>query len=226
MLKPWSLRLDLAAQPVVWLDVERRKADPEPALSTVLHGDRLVTYVHDLNLRPAAEASGGGELAEFKPWSELVDETVALAEQGALIAGYSTAELQLLAAARPERAEWLDARYLNANAGPWFRKHRPSAYAELEAQLPKDAFRKKVGLTHFLSVPEVKYYVPKRLDDFSPAETLKRVREGLAKTGGSYGRLTEGTRLSWKNLIKYNQHDVRGMKHLTEFIRAQPQSPG
>jgi hypothetical protein len=218
MLKPWSARLDLQAQPIIWLDVERRKADPEPALSTVKRGSALITYVHDARLRPAALSSGGGELAEFRPWSAVVADVVQAAKGGALIAGYSLAELKLLQEAQPDMAELLDQRYLNANAGPWFRKHRPKVYAELEASLPPKAFMKRVGLTHFLSVPEVGYHVPNRLEDFRPAETLKRVREGLAKSGGSYGNLTQDVRIAWRNLIKYNQHDVKGMEHLTGYI--------
>jgi hypothetical protein len=218
MLKPWSIRLDLQAQPIVWLDVERRKADPVPALSTVKRGEALVTYVHDDRLRPAALSSGGGELAEYRSWPDLVADIVEAAKDGALIAGYSLAELKLLQEARPDLADMLEQRYLNANAGPWFRKHRPKVYAELEASLPPKAFMKRVGLTHFLSVPEVGYHVPNRLEDFSPAETLKRVRDGLAKSGGSYGNLTQDLRMAWKNLIKYNQHDVKGMEHLTGYI--------
>ena len=218
MLKPWSIRLDLQAQPIVWLDVERRKADLEPALSTVKRGEQVITYVHDTQLKPAALSSGGGELAQFLPWSDLVAGVLKEVQAGALIAGYSLAELNLLQAARPTDAEQLKQRYLNANAGPWFRKHRPKVYAELEASLPPNAFMKRVGLTHFLSVPEVRYHVPNRLDDFSPAETLKRVRDGLAKSGGSYGNLTQDVRIAWRNLIKYNQHDVRGMEHLTGYI--------
>lgn len=218
MLKPWSIRLDLQAQPIIWLDVERRKADLEPALSTVKRGEQVITYVHDPQLKPAAVSSGGGELAQFLPWDDLVARILKDVQAGALIAGYSLAELKLLQEARPTDAEQLEQRYLNANAGPWFRKHRPKIYAELEAALPPKAFMKKVGLTHFLSVPEVGYHVPNRLADFSPAETLKRVRAGLANSGGSYGGISQDLRLSWKNLIKYNQHDVKGMEHLTGYI--------
>jgi hypothetical protein len=218
MLKPWSIRLDIAAQPILWLDVERRKADVEPAMSTILHEGALTTYVHDERLRPAAESSGGGKLATYRPWSQTVEEILGIADKGVLIGGYSLAELKLLQEARPAQAEWLDDRYLNANAGPWFRKQRPELYAQLEATIPPDSFRKRVGLTHFLSVREVGYHVPNRLEDFSPAETIKRMREGLAKNGGSYGQLPEALRISWRNLIKYNQHDVKGMRHLAEFI--------
>lgn len=187
MLKPWSHRLDLTTQPVLWLDVERRKVDATPAMSTLMYTDGdLVTYVHDEQLRAAAEASGGGKLAEFRSWNETVEEVLGHAHDGELIAGYSQTELKLLQAARPAEAERLDAWYLNANAGPWFRKYRPEVYAQLEATIPADAFGKKVGLTHFLSVREVGYHVPKRLADFSPAETIKRMREGLAKTEGVY----------------------------------------
>ena len=218
MLKPWSIRLDMAAQPILWLDVERRKADVEPAMSTILHEGELVTYVHDERLRQAAESSGGGKLATYRSWAETVEEILGIADKGVLIGGYSLAELKLLQEARPAQAEWLEDRYLNANAGPWFRKHRPEVYAQLEATIPPGSFGKHVGLTHFLSVREVGYHVPNRLEDFSPAETIKRVREGLAKNGGSYGQLPEALRISWKNLIKYNQHDVKGMRHLAEFI--------
>ena len=63
MLKPWSHRLDLTTQPVLWLDVERRKVDATPAMSTLMYTDGdLVTYVHDEQLRAAAEASGHGSL--------------------------------------------------------------------------------------------------------------------------------------------------------------------
>ena len=218
MLKPWSIRQDISAQPILWLDVERRKADVEPAMSTILHEGALVTYVHDERLRPAAETSGGGKLATYRPWSQTVEEILGIADNGVLIGGYSLAELKLLKEARPAQAEWLDDRYLNANAGPWFRKQRPEVYAQLEATIPPDSFGKRVGLTHFLSVREVGYHVPNRLEDFSPAETIKRMREGLAKNGGSYGQLPEALRISWRNLIKYNQHDVKGMRHLAEFI--------
>jgi hypothetical protein len=218
MLKPWSIRLDLQAQPIIWLDVERRKADPEPALSTVKRGEQVITYVHDPQLKPAAVSSGGGELAQFLPWDDLVAGILKDVQAGALIAGYSLAELKLLQEARTADAEQLEQRYLNANSGPWFRKHRTKVYAELEAALPPKAFMKRVGLTHFLSVPEVGYHVPNRLEDFSPAETLMRVRDGLAKSGGSYGNLTQDLRKAWKNLIKYNQHDVKGMEHLTGYI--------
>jgi len=207
------------AQPSLWLDVERRKADVEPAMSTILHEGKLVTYVHDERLRPAAESSGGGNLATYRSWAETVEEIFGIADQGALIGGYSQAELKLLKEARPARAEWLDGRYLNANAGPWFRKHRPGVYAQLEATIPPDSFGKHVGLTHFLSVREVGYHVPNRLEDFSPAETIKCVREGLAKNGGWYGQLPEALRISWRNLIKYNQHDDKDMLHLAEYIR-------
>jgi len=218
MLKPWSIRLDIAAQPILWLDVERRKADLEPAMSTILHDGELITYVHDERLRPAAQSSGGGKLATYRTWSETVEEIMGIASNGVLIGGYSLAELKLLQEARPAQAEWLEDRYLNANAGPWFRKQRPEVYAQLEANIPPDSFGKRVGLTHFLSVREVGYHVPNRLEDFSPAETIKCVREGLAKNGGSYGQLPEALRISWRNLIKYNQHDVKGMRHLAEFI--------
>jgi len=45
MLKPWSIPLDMAARPILWLDVERRKADVGTALSTMLHEGKLVISI-------------------------------------------------------------------------------------------------------------------------------------------------------------------------------------
>jgi hypothetical protein len=90
-------------------------------MSTILHEDELSTFVHDERLRPAAQSSGGGKLATYRTWSETVEEILDIAEKGVLIGGYSLAELKLLQMARPAKSEWLEGRYLNANAGPWFR---------------------------------------------------------------------------------------------------------
>ena len=43
-------------RPVIWLDVEKRKADPEPALTTVVWAEGLKTYAHDPILAASARA--------------------------------------------------------------------------------------------------------------------------------------------------------------------------
>ena len=46
-------------RPIIWLDVERRKADIEPALTSVHWGDALTTYVHDPILAESAKFTEG-----------------------------------------------------------------------------------------------------------------------------------------------------------------------
>ena len=79
-------------RPVIWLDVEKRTADPEPALTSVLWAEGLKTYAHDAILAASAKARG----LEFLPWLELAMEVVRIAQTtNSLIAGYSIPERDL-----------------------------------------------------------------------------------------------------------------------------------
>ncbi|MEI6666486.1 MAG: hypothetical protein WCL53_10100 [Chloroflexota bacterium] len=87
--------------PVIWLDVERRKADTEPALTSVHWSDELTTYVHEPILRESAKA----RKLEFQPWPQLATAIVHSAiATNSLIGGYSIPERDLLMAACPEDA--------------------------------------------------------------------------------------------------------------------------
>ena len=152
-------------RPVIWLDVEKRTADPEPALTSVLWEDGLKTYAHDAILAASAKARG----LEFLPWLELAVKVVRVAQAtDSLIAGYSIPERDLLMKACPEQAEWIKANYLNANAAKWFKNHRPKLYAEACRTAGE---RRSPGLKDFLIQPAVGYPYKKYLLAVQPARS-------------------------------------------------------
>ena len=205
-----------STRPVIWLDVEKRKADPEPALTSVHWADGLKTYAHDEILAQSAKARA----LEFQPWSQLAAEIVRTAmATNSLIAGYSIPERDLLMTSRPEHAEWIKENYLNANAAKWFRNQRPALYAEACRTAGE---RRKPGLKDFLIQPAVGYPYKRYLLDVQPGAILGRMRKLLAKREGVHRELTNEARRDWTNLIEYNRQDVLGMIHVVGYVKAAP----
>jgi len=206
-------------RPVIWLDVEKRKADPEPALTTVVWAEGLKTYAHDAILAASAKARG----LEFQPWLELAAKIVEVAiATESLIAGYSIPERDLLMTACPEHAEWIKEHYLNANAAKWFRNNRPKLYAEACRMAGE---HRNPGLKDFLIQPAVGYEYKKYLLDVQPGSILGRMRKLLAKRAGVHRELTNEARRDWTNLIEYNRQDVLGMIHLVGVVKADAAEP-
>lgn len=202
------------ALPVIWLDVEKRKADAEPALTSVHWADGLKTYAHDAILAASAKARG----LESRPWAQLAAEIVRVAmATESLIGGYSIPERDLLMASCPEHAEWIKEHYLNANAARWFRNHRPALHAEACRTAGE---RRKPGLKDFLIQPAVGYPYKRYLLDVRPAAILGRMRKLLAKRDGVHRELTNEARRDWARLIEYNRQDVLGMIHLVGYVKA------
>ena len=200
-------------RPIIWLDVEKRKADTEPALTSVHCAGRLTTYVHDPILAQSAKAK---EL-EFLPWIQLATEVVGTAMATvSLIGGYSILERDVLVAARPENAEWIKDNYLNANAAKWFRNNKPKLYAEACRLAGENG---KPGLKDFLVQPAVGFRYQKYLRRVKPGSILRRMRELLAKRDGVHRELSKEAKRDWTHLIEYNRQDVLGMIHLVEFVR-------
>ena len=200
-------------RPIIWLDVEKRKADPEPALTSVHWADGLKTYAHEPILAASAKARG----LEFQPWGRLAAEIVRVAMvTESLLAGYSIPERDLLMAACPEQAEWIRENYLNANAAKWFKRHRPALHAKARRLAGE---RRKPGLKDFLLQPAVGYPYKRYLLDVKPGAILGRLRKLLAKRGGVHRELTNEARRDWTNLIEYNRQDVLGMIHVVAYIK-------
>jgi hypothetical protein len=206
-------------RPVIWLDVEKRKADPEPALTTVVWAEGLKTYAHDAILAASAKARG----LEFQPWAQVAAEIVRVArETESLIAGYSIPERDLLMKSCPEQAEWIKDHYLNANAAKWFRNHRPVLHAEACRTAGE---KRKPGLKDFLIQAAVGYPYKRYLLAVQPGSILGRMRKLLAKRDGVHRELTNEARRDWTNLIEYNRQDVLGMIHLVGYVQADAAEP-
>jgi hypothetical protein len=201
-------------RPVIWLDVEKRKADPEPAMTTVVWAEGLKTYAHDKILAASAKARA----LEFQPWAQLAAEIVRVArETESLIGGYSIPERDLLMESCPEHAEWIKEHYLNANAAKWFKNNRPKLYAEACRTAGE---HRNPGLKDFLIQAEVGYKYQKYLLDVQPGSILGRMRRLLAKRDGVHRDLTNEARRDWTYLIEYNRQDVLGMIHLVGYVKA------
>jgi len=83
--------------------------------------------------------------------------------------------------------------------------------------------RRRAGLKDFLSSPVSSYEYPKYMLRFSPAAALAYIRpqaeERLPR------RWTPAAKRKLCELLKYNEHDVRGMRHLTlEMMQVGPVS--
>lgn len=197
---------------IIWLDVEMRKADVLPALTSVLWAEGLMTYAHDAILAESAEA----RQLVFLPWKELASQVVQQAmASGSLIAGYSIPERDVLMAACPEHAEWIKENYFNVNAARWFRNNRPEIYAEA-CRLAGE--RRKPGLKNFLVQAAVGYPYKRYLLAVEPGAILGRLRRLLAKRDGTHRELTPEAKRDWARLIEYNREDVMGMRYLAEYV--------
>ena len=202
-------------RPIIWLDVEKRKADTKPALTSVHWGDALTTYVHDPILAESAKA----KKLEFQPWAQLAAEIVRTAmATNSLIAGYSISEQELLMSVCPEDAAWIKANYLNANAAKWFRNNRPELHAEACRRAGEWG---NPGLKDFLVQSAVGYHYKKYLLGVKPGAILDQVRTLLDTRNGVYCELTKSAKRNWTNLIEYNRQDVLGMIHLVDFVRSE-----
>ncbi len=200
-------------RPIRWLDVVKRKADPDPALTTDVWAERLKTYAHDTILAASAKARG----LEFQPWSELAKRIIEVAvTTESLIAGYSIPERDLLMKACPQHAEWIKEHYLNANSARWFKNRRPALYAEACRTAGE---KRNPGLKDFLIQPAVGYPYKKYLLKVQPGSILGRMRKLLAKRDGLHREFTNEARRDWTNLIEYNRQDVLGMIHLVGYVK-------
>jgi hypothetical protein len=217
MIKLLGQRFDLHAQPVIWLDLERTVKDAVPVMTSVLRHTGMETYVHDPHLELAADAKGLPIIDWTACYGSLAHEALSV---NALLVGYSDTELRFLQQAAPECAEDLEKRYLNANAGAWFRNNLPAIYDELYRKVRKEDPTAKPGLKDFIRHPAVGYDYPLHLRGFSPAAAINRMREQLGRKG-AYTTVAPGAKRAWSKLIQYNQQDVLGMKHLVEHTVAQ-----
>ena len=201
---------------VIWMDFEARSNEHPPRLVGMQTGGKFKQLIFHNSLESAADAKG----IEVVSWNNFLLNLSSLLNSGAFIAGYSAHERIILEKAfnllepamRPTQFN-----YINCNAKKWFKDRFPTEFAAMESAVGDFG---SVGLKQFLKIDRVRYHYPKHLSSFKPGTRLHQFEQQSLKHG-EYANWSKGSKRAWTNLLKYNEHDVRGMKHLTEWILAQ-----
>ena len=113
-------------------------------------------------------------------------------------------------------SEYLYKKYRNANllVKKFFKDERPRTYKNLLEKSKKDKvndLNRRVGLKDYLGVDYVKYDYPVDFECFSPAGTISEIEKAI--TNKKIKQATD----AFGKLIKYNEHDCIGMKHLIDY---------
>ena len=187
---------------------ERR---PDPALLGVLFGsddEQLEQVITDERLAPARVARR--ERTPVASASDAVGEIVAMAQvDGLRIAGWSFFDRERMIEARPDLAEAITARYVNALqvARPWRMKLHPDVRIERE-----DAYAARHTLDKYASLAG--YPRARALIDATPARWIRHTIGQLEANGGRYRHVTRSTKRDWYRLLEYNRHDLLALRHI------------
>ena len=135
-----------------------------------------------------------------------------------MIIAWSTHELKFLSESHPE----IETHYLNANklVMGWFKDNRKPTIKKLKAKIAEEKLfmKRNPGLKDLLQLDYVDYDYPKDLKGFSPSKEITRVRKQLTNQSGLYKNLSRGAKVALGKMIKYNEHDCMGMKHLINYV--------
>jgi len=210
-------------QYVLWLDVEMRKVDDEPALVGYIPIGTMLSNVRhvlcDPNLQDVAAFKGLPHVS----WGEFVCLVVVpVIEAGGLVAAYSEHERELIEEVlldldRPDMVDRM--LYLDCNAKESFRQHRLGELRRIRRVIQRRYDRGLItrkhrpGLKDFLMSNGTTYDYPKYLRDFSPASALCFIRPQARLRHPRFW--TRSAKRKFAELLTYNEHDVRGMKQLT-----------
>ena len=209
---PRSLTRDEARR-AIWLDFEGG-INKVPSLAGVLVEGRYSAII----LHPDFGSLAKTRKLVHKSFGDFVGDTLSTASQEErVIAAWSEHELNQM---KEFDDGILKKRYRNANKLVLnFFKPKPT-FKKLKKKVKKaDGWHKnKVGLKDLLGLEYIKYSYPDNLKSFSPSETISRMEGQLAQHGGNYRKVATGAKTAFTELIRYNKHDCRGMKHLIDYV--------
>ena len=202
------------AKSAIYLDFEGNKDKPPSFAGTVIDGEYQGTFLEE----------------EFKSVArhrkmflqDLPDFTAKLLRKAEtekrIIIAWSTHELDFLSESHPNIEEY----YLNANklVMKFFRDNRKRTIKKIKAKIDEEKLfmKRKPGLKDLLQLDYVDYNYPKAFVGFSPSKEITRVRKQLTNKSGLYKNLSRGAKVALGKMIKYNEHDCMGMKHLIEYV--------
>jgi hypothetical protein len=187
-----------------------RGQKPHPALLGVLvgaDGESFAQIITDERLAPARVAQAQTRAMNAP---DAVDALVAraVAEDRQIVA-WSVFDRDRMIDACPNRAEEIEARYVNALqvARPWGRTIHPSVRIEREGPLaPKHTLEKYAHLA--------RYPVPTGFATATPAKWIRHTLGQLRANAGRYRRTTPQTKRDWHKLLDYNRHDCLALRHI------------
>lgn len=183
---------------------------PHPALLGILtagdvpHFEQIIT---DERLAPANLASRSSRVtATPAAVGELLDRAIT---ESRLIVGWSYFDRDRLREARPDLANSIAERYVNALglARPWRRAIYPDYPIERE-----DLFAASHTLNKYARLAG--YPDAHRLVGAKPAQWIRHTLKQLAANDGLYRRTTPETKRDWHDLLEYNRHDCLALQHI------------
>ena len=212
---PRSLTRDEARR-AIWLDFEGG-INKVPSLAGVLVEGRYSAII----LHPDFGSLAKNRKLVQQTFENFVGDTLSTASQEErVIAAWSEHELNQM--------EGFDDRILKAcyrNANKLvlkFFKNKPT-FKKLKKQNKKDKAEGKrrnsnVGLKDLLGLDYIEYVYPSRFKSFKPAKTISQMDGQLAKHGGNYRRVATDAKRAFTQLIRYNEHDCRGMACMVDYV--------
>ena len=201
------------AKSAIYLDFEGNKDKPPSFAGTVIDGEYQGTFLEE-EFKSAARHRKMflQDLPGFTAKLLRKAET-----EGRIIIAWSTNELRILSKSHPNIEEY----YLDANklVKKFFKDNRKKTIKKIKAKIDGEkSFKKKPGLKDYLQLDYVDYNYPKAFNGFSPSKEITEVRKQLTNKSGLYKNLSRGRKLALGKMIKYNEHDCMGMKHLIEYV--------
>jgi len=196
----------------IYIDIESLKTDPRHiAIIGVLtggDGEDLAQLIVDPRLAPARVAKR--DRLRVAGLTEAVTELAQrAADEDRRIIGWSNFDRDRLIEARPDLANEIRARYLNALeiARPWRQKVHPSFKIERA-----DQFSPKHTLDQYARLAG---YGPVRaLEGANPARWIRHTLKQLEANGGRYRGITPEAKRDWHRLLEYNRHDLLALRQV------------
>ena len=205
------------AKNAIYLDFEGNLNKPPTYAGTVIDASYSGTF-----FEPIFESVAKNKKLELSTLQTFSEEIVHRAQtEKRVILAWSKHELGLLDQLTPE----ITKHYRDANklVMKFFKEKRKPTIKNLKKQI-KDKKEKgewgpaRIGLKDLLKLDYVDYNYPSHLSDFSPGTSLREVRNQLENKKPLYKNLSRGAKAYLTDLIKYNEHDCRGMQHLIEYV--------
>jgi hypothetical protein len=193
----------------IYIDFECLKTEPHPTpkLLGVLVEDELSQYAVDDALAPACKTT---KRCFSLSTADVISNIVQRAEEeNRLIVGWSYFDRDVAIRANPDADDRLKSRYRNAlkTARPWRQRVYPQVNVQADDNFdPKHTLDKYARLTEY---PETA-----ALSGAKPATWIRHVLRQLRANEGRYRWVTSETKRDWHDLLDYNEHDCRALRHI------------